>query len=529
MTVHPQPRWSIPPNWAWTTLSQLGEIVGGGTPSTNEPSYWGDEINWITPSDLTGYSSKTIQRGERGITELGVANSSAIVMPAGSVHFSSRAPIGHSVISSQPTATSQGFKSLVPNVGILNSYVYYYLVASRNYARNHASGTTFLELSGKAFGELAIPLPSTAEQRRIVAKIESLISDIDEGIRSMKKSRSKLDEYRQTLLKHAFEGKLTEQWRKENKNGLETPEQLLDRIKRERDTTYEQHLHDWKIARIAWKDRGKRGDMPIKPKRPSTATGVPRDVLSTLPILADSWVWGPLAWMTCGVEYGTAAKSEPSGEVPVLRMGNIRDGVFDWSDLVYSSDEREIKKFSLHDGDVLFNRTNSPELVGKAAVYRNTKRALFAGYLIRINHLRSVVQSDYLSFFLNSTVARQYGRTVKTDGVNQSNISGSKLLSYPFPFCSIEEQCEISRILNKVSSFVEEMEHDIVTQIDLATSLRQAILESAFSGRLVTQDPSDEPASVLLGRIRSEREQATTRRSSRNKRRRQAARQRDDR
>ena len=375
------------------------------------------------------------------------------------------------------------------------------------------------------FGQLAefqVLIPPRAEQLRIAAKLDALFSELDKGVDFLKKANAQLRDFRQTLLRYAFEGKLTKQWRKENKDSLEMSEQLVARIKQERDATYKQKLHHWKVARIAWKDRGNHGGMPNKPKRPSTTTEVPHDVLQTLSILADSWVWGPLAWMTCGVEYGTAAKSEPSGEVPVLRMGNIRDGMFDWSDLVYTSDEREIQKYSLHDGDVLFNRTNSPELVGKSAVYRGTKRALFAGYLIRINHLRSVVQSDYLSFFLNSAVARQYGRTVKTDGVNQSNISGSKLLSYPFPFCSIEEQCEISRILNKVSSFVEAMENDIVTQIDLATSLRQAILESAFSGRLVAQDPSDEPASVLLGRIRSEREQATTHRSSRNKRQRQA-------
>ncbi len=288
MTLRPQPRWSIPPSWVWTTLSQLGEIVGGGTPHTNEPSYWGHEIRWITPSDLTEYSNKTIDRGERGITELGVARSSAIVMPAGSVHFSSRAPIGHSVISSQPTATSQGFKSLVPGAGILNSYVYYYLIASRDYARSHASGTTFLELSGKAFGELAIPLPPTAEQNRIIANLEALLSEIDEGVRSMEKSSTQLDRYRRSLVKDAFEGKLTEQWRKDNKDSLETPEQLLDRIKQERELHYKQQLKDWSSVVSEGEKRNSETTLS-RPRRPADIVPISDDdqpVLSGLETVA---------------------------------------------------------------------------------------------------------------------------------------------------------------------------------------------------------------------------------------------------
>ena len=151
------------------------------------------------------------------------------------------------------------------------------------------------------------------------------------------------------------------------------------------------------------------------------------------------------------------------------------------------------------------------QLVGKTAIYRDSRPALFAGYLIRINHIESVVDGQYLNLFLNSHVARHYGNSVKTDGVNQSNISGAKLLNYPFPYCSIEEQRRIVNILGSVLSLVDEMENEITKQFDSATTLRQAILYRAFSGQLVPQDPSDEPASVLLDRIRAEREQITKR------------------
>ena len=265
-------------------------------------------------------------------------------------------------------------------------------------------------------GQFRILIPHPREQRRIVAKIEELLSELDEGIQSLKTARIQLAIYRQAMLKHAFEGRLTAQWREENEDGLEEPEQLLARVQQERVKRYERKLRDWKTAATAWDDQGRRADKPRRPSRLPTVAGFSRDVIATLPRLSDSWVWGRLAWMTCGVEYGTAAKSAPSGEVPVLRMGNIRGAEFDWSDLVFTSNRDEIERYLLHDGDVLVNRTNSPELVGKTAIYRGNRQSVFAGYLIRINHIQSVVDGQYLNLFLNSRVARHYGSSVKTDG-----------------------------------------------------------------------------------------------------------------
>ena len=270
-------RWQIPVDWEWTSLSRIGKIVAGGTPSTKDSTYWADEISWITPADLAGYSAKMIKKGAKSISQIGLENSSAKVMPVGSVHFSSRAPIGYVVINSEPLAANQGFKSLVPAPDISSEFVYYYLMASRDYARKYASGTTFLELSGKAFGNLPIPIAPENEQRRIVSKIEELFSELDKGVESLEKAKEQLKLYRQAVLKHAFEGKLTAQWREENKDKLETPGQLLARVKCEREKRYEQLFIDWKSAVKEWETKEKLGKRPIRPKKlnkilqPSTA------------------------------------------------------------------------------------------------------------------------------------------------------------------------------------------------------------------------------------------------------------------
>ena len=139
-------------------------------------------------------------------------------------------------------------------------------------------------------------------------------------------------------------------------------------------------------------------------------------------LLNDKWEQKLLGEVCDGIEYGTSSKSKKSGKVPVLRMGNIQNGRIDWTKLVYSDDKTEIKKYLLKHNDVLFNRTNSPEWVGKTAIYKSERPAIFAGYLIRIHRKEKLLDADYLNYFLNSDMAMKYGKTVTISSVNQANI-----------------------------------------------------------------------------------------------------------
>ena len=184
------------------------------------------------------------------------------------------------------------------------------------------------------------------------------------------------------------------------------------------------------------------------------------------------------------VEYGSSAKSQPIGKVPVLRMGNIQNGRFDWTNLVYTSDKDEIKKYLLKHNDVLFNRTNSPELVGKTAIYKSETPAIFAGYLIRIHRKEDLLDADYLNYFLNSEMAMKYGKTVFISSVNQANINGQKLKSYPIPVPPLTEQRAIVGRLEALSAETKRLEEIYEEKIESLEELKKSVLAKAFDGEL---------------------------------------------
>ncbi len=499
----------LPESWVVSPLGHLGVWNGGGTPTKSNPAFWKGDIPWVSPKDI---KVARLWDSSDHLSTGAIEASATTVIPKRSVLVVTRSGIlAHTLpiaINEVPLAINQDLKAITPFPGIDAEYLAWALRGLERRILKECSkhGTTVHSVEVSRLQAFNVPVAPRQEQRRIVAKIEDLFSELYKGIDSLKTARRQLEVYRQAVLKHAFEGNLTAQWREENKDKLETPKELLARVKGERAAYSERQFQEWRSAVKKWEGGDRRTNRPKKPLSPKLLSKLDEHLYPGLPHLPESWVWEKLGWMTCGVEYGTSAKSSKSGRVPVLRMGNIQNGTFDWTDLVYTSDNDEIAGYLLHDGDVLFNRTNSPELVGKTAIYRGERPAIFAGYLIRVNQISTAVESEYVNFFLNSDVARQYGNSVKTDGVNQSNINGAKLVSYPFPYCSIQEQREIVRVLGEMMSIADDAEAKIHAEVERSVVLRQAILMKAFAGQLVPQDPNDEPAAVLLEKIRLDRE-----------------------
>lgn len=215
--------------------------------------------------------------------------------------------------------------------------------------------------------------------------------------------------------------------------------------------------------------------------------------------------------------YGTSSKSQKEGKVPVLRMGNLQNGKLDWNDLVYTSEEKEIRKYRLYSGDVLFNRTNSPELVGKTSIYRGEREAIFAGYLIRVQCSKDL-NPEFLNIHLNSPLAREYCQSVKSDGVSQSNINAQKLLAYPIHCPPISEQTEIVRRVEQLFAYADQIEQRVKDTQARVNHLTQAILAKAFRGELTAdwrvKNPDlisgENSAEALLKRIQLERNALVT-------------------
>jgi type I restriction enzyme S subunit len=485
-------------NWEWAQLSQLCGLLNGDRgknyPSRDKQSEKG--LPFVNAGHLQ--KNRIVMEGMNFIDDKRFDLLRAGKFNVGDILFCIRGSLGKVALNTniENGAIASSLIIVRPHPGIDAKFVLYYLASPlcTDMIRKFDNGTAQPNLSGKDLGRFEFPVPPYREQLRIVIKIEELLSELDNGIESLETVQGQLQVYRQALLKSAFEGELTAQWRENNTAKLEDGRHLLTRIRQNRENHFQAKLSAWNAA------VGQKGGKPRPPKTFAPMGVQEVEELATLP---SSWIWEKLGWMSCGVEYGTAAKSSEAGSVPVLRMGNIQNGKFDWSDLVFTSDDEEIRKYTLNEGDVLFNRTNSPELVGKSAIYRGERPALFAGYLIRINQIPAIVDGQYLNLFLNSHIARQQGNRVKTDGVNQSNINGEKLSNYHFPYCSLAEQLEIVKILEEKISVIDRMEEDAKLQIQRAETLRQSILKKALSGKLVLQDPTDEPAALLLERIRT--------------------------
>ena len=216
--------------------------------------------------------------------------------------------------------------------------------------------------------------------------------------------------------------------------------------------------------------------------------------------LPKGWVWCKLEDIAYDLMYGTSEKSSRLGKVPVLRMGNInREGGLDWKDLVYSNNEEDIEKFKLLHNDLLFNRTNSSEWVGKTAIYKGERPAIYAGYIIRLRTI--FVNADYINFVMNSQYHRNWCNDVKTDAVNQSNINAQKLSIFRVPLPPIEEQKRIVKEIKRWLSLIKAIKNGKENLQESIKQIKSKVLDLAIHGKLVPQDPNDEPASELLKRI----------------------------
>ncbi len=401
---------------------------------------------------------------------LGLKNSSARLIQSGSVHFSSRAPIGYTVISSTSLCTNQGFKSLSPATGVFNEYIYHYFKSIKQEANRVATGTTFKELSGSAFAKLPVPLPPIKEQHRIVEKIEELFSELDDGIASLKRARRLVGVYRQSLLKQAFEGKLTTTWREQH------PE-LLESLAADKD--------------------------------------IPADELELFSELPACWRYTRFGRFIHHIDAGKSFRCEERrpkpNEIGVAKVSAVTWGEYDEAESKTCIDPTKVNpSYFIRDGDFLLSRANTIELVGACVIVRRVTQPI----MLSDKTLRLSIDDERKSFLLQYLRSHQGRREIegRSTGNQESmrNIGQERIRSIVIPECSLPEQQEIVRILDEQITVIEQNEREIDAALKRSAALRQSILKKAFTGQLVPQDITDEPAKALLERIRKERENATS-------------------
>ena len=419
---------------------------------------------------------------------------------------------------------STGFAVLRAVDGVVPSYLFYKSI-SRDFVAaltGEQYGVSYPAVKDDQVRAQPFELPPTTEQRRIVAKIEELFSELDKGVESLTTAREQLKAYRQTVLKHAFEGKLTEDWRAKNSAKLETPEVLLSRVRAEREVRHAAAMDEWQREVEDWRAGGKTGSQPRKPNRAPTLE--PPNALDVvdLPAIPKSWAYARMGEFIARIEAGNSFKCderEPrSGEIGVAKVSAVTWGEYDEAESKTCMDESRVNDtLFIKEGDFLLSRANTIELVGACVIVRTaTKPVMLSDKTLRLDFDGG--NKWFVLYYLRSVTGR--AEIEKRSTGNQEsmrNIGQDRIRSIVVPMCSHKEMQVVVSRLDAQLTQISHIEGEIVRGLQQANALRQSILRRAFSGQLVAQDPNEEPASVLLERIRAEKDEVGRARKKTNK------------
>lgn len=476
---------ALPKGWVKTPIKNIAETKSGGTPSTFNKGYWDGDIPWINSGVL---KDKVVYKPSSHITQLAVDNSAAKLLPKNTVLIAlTGATTGKVGLLNFESSTNQSVVGILPNFNYIPKFIFYYLVFSRNNILKMALGTAQPHINKRIVDDFECLLPPINEQHRIVTKIEELLTQLDAGIVSLKKVKAQLKRYRQAVLKAAFEGKLTREWREEHKLEIEPACVLFEKIKRE------YHRDEKEIAKRLPLDEAELFQVP------------------------DEWVWVQAQDVCENITNGytpTADKLfEGLGEIPFIKVYNLtKTGSLNFTVkptfISTITHEKELKRSAVYPQDVLMNIVGPP--LGKVSLVPeeydewNINQAIviyrtFPGYYRKL----------MLYALLSETIQKWLQKRGKTTA-GQTNYTITMSRSLPIPLPPLNEQLLIVNEIERHYSQIDHLERLIETSLKQADTLRQSILKRAFEGKLVPQDPNDEPASILFERIIAKKAETST-------------------
>lgn len=463
----------LPRGWAYTKLGHIAEIILGQSPPSSTYNQTGQGLPF--------YQGK-LEFGELYPSPRKWCSVPSKIAEKGDVLISVRAPVGPTNICPERSCIGRGLAAIRGLCNISPLFVLYLIRAFETSIAEKGTGTTFNAITGVQLREFEIPLPPLAEHQRIVAKIEALFSQLDASVESQKKVKVQLNRYRKSVMKNAFEGKLTEGWRADQKGKIKPVSKLLADVLEQR------------------REEGKGS------KKPEKAAPLDSSVLYPLPA---GWEWMKVTWL-CSIQtgpFGTQVhKSDytDSGTPMVEFVGTFQenDSKTLSSKFVSEKKAQELKRFELKTDDILFSRVGT---VGRCAIVPPS----CDGWIMSTNSIRVRIVSEYLSpkyllHYFTSPISQHFTR-LKTKGTTLAETNSNVVGELPIVVPPLIEQQEITKEIELRISIADVVEEVIDENLRASARLKQSILKTAFEGKLVRQDPNDEPADKLLEQIRAER------------------------
>lgn len=481
----------LPPSWESVLLKQVCDITMGQSPSSGSINDIGRGLPFFQgKSEFTDIYPVNRRYCEDPIR---VAEKNNILM-------SIRAPVGPVNIAKEKCGFGRGICAISTANGVKYKFLFFQLKSMESYVASLGTGTTFAAINREDVENLVIKLAPEKEQSRIVDKLEKLLSELDKGVAELKTAKEKLTQYRQTLLKIAVDGTLTKEWREVNAHKInETGEQLLVRILKERRARWEKQ----KLEEFASKDQ-----TPPKNWKDKYPEPIAPDT-SDLPELPEGWVWASVGQI-CEIQGGIQKQPKRApfnNKYPFLRVANVYRNELRLDDIheieLFAG---ELNRLRLQQGDILIVEGNGSKTeIGRCALWdESIENAVHQNHLIRARPV--LAEGKFIIDWLNSSAGMEIMSSLAATTSGLYTLSVSKISTIPVPIPSILEQQHISNLVFLEFESIENKIKAINASLDQSEAQRKNILKDAFSGNLVEQNPSDEPASVLLEKIKVERD-----------------------
>jgi type I restriction enzyme S subunit len=486
--------YTVPDNWVWCRLNQVGVIIGGGTPPSSDTDNFtvgGTGIAWLTPADMASQANLEVQHGARDLTKKGFSSSSATLMPKGTVLFTSRAPIGYVGIAKQEITTNQGFKSLVPSSAVTSRFAAIFFGAFAPAIDAAAPGTTFKEVSGKIVSRLVFALPPLGEQVRISAKVDALMALCDQLEMAQKDRELQRDGLRSASLYRLSSTQNDGDLGNDIRFFLDTSPRMITRA---------DHVGEVRQAILDLAVRGKlvrqdptneaAADLLAASDHVRTAVSTQDRRASSMRqdllgsdlrwLVPDSWEWRGLADLVLFIDYRGKTPEKVATGVRLITAKNIRRGFVSLDPEEFIS-EGEYDQWMTRGfpaaGDVLFT-TEAP--MGNAAVVRLSEKFALAQRAINFRPYGSI-DPDFLVLQLLSAPFQAVLDKTAT-GLTAKGIKAAKLKRLPIAVPPLAEQRKIVARTDELMALCDLLEETLASGQIERGRLLDSLLHDALAG-----------------------------------------------